>query len=328
MNRPGYACGKVILLGEHAVVHGVPAIAVGIDRGAKAGCAPSTDGTTRLRIQPWGLTVTVEGQSPENANDVARAFRALIQATAERAAPALRNVAVTVEAEAELPPGGGLGCSAALGVAVARALDPAVNASTAAERAMAWERIFHGNPSGIDAAVAAHGGCVAFSRAEGPRPLLVGTELLLCIGHSGAASSTKSMVEAVARLRERQPDTVTRAFAKVGDLVALARRALEDGDLHALGRLLDENQAVLEGLHVSSPDLERLCELARSAGALGAKLTGAGGGGCAVALVADESARDRVLAAWRARGYDAFGTRVRDGGLRRELGGPRLEATP
>jgi mevalonate kinase len=175
---------------------------------------------------------------------------------------------------------------------------------------MAWERVFHGNPSGIDTAVAAHGGFVYFRRAAPLETLGVRGTLELCIGHSGTASSTKAMVEAVARLRERKPQIVEKAFEGIQALVRNARLALEAGDRVALGRLMDLNQMILAGLFVSTEELERMCGLARESGALGAKLTGAGGGGCVVALVPDAEHGDRVLAAWKAAGFEGFRTQT------------------
>src|SRR5262249_44325753 len=151
-------------------------------------------------------------------------------------------------------------------------------------RVDAWERVFHGNPSGVDAAVAARGGCVAFQRGEVGagahiEPVAIGRALTLCIGHTGVAASTKTMVDAGARLKERRPDVVAKAFEGIGALVRNARLAIEAGDFLALGRLMDLNQMLLSGLFVSGEEIERMCDLARSAGARGAKLTGAGGGG-------------------------------------------------
>ena len=95
---------------------------------------------------------------------------------------------------------------------------------------MAWEQVFHGNPSGVDAAVAARGGCVLFRRGEALEPVRVRGPLQLCVGNTGIASSTKSMVEGVARLRAREPDVVDGAFEAVRSLVHNARLAIEAGD--------------------------------------------------------------------------------------------------
>lgn len=295
----GRACGKVILAGEHAVVYGVPAVAVGIARGAEAEAKPAPSGR-RLRLVQEGVTVLEVDADAPLENDLARAFHAIL-----REVPG----AWDVEAFAEVPPGGGLGCSAALGVAIARALVPGASIARVCDLAMGWERVFHGNPSGVDAAVSARGGCVLFEKGASIRTVSVASELTLCIGNTGIASGTKAMVDAVARLRERRPSIVEKSFEGIRAIVGNVRVAIEHGDAVALGRLMDLNQMILSGLFVSTEEIEQMCAVARRAGALGAKLTGAGGGGCVVALATNETA-PAILRAWKADGFDGFVTRV------------------
>ncbi len=307
----GHAYGKVILLGEHAVVYGVPALAVGIDRGAIAAAAALARGPSCLQIRG---TRPVLADEPDN--DLARAFRDVLAACGQ-AQP------VRVDVSTDLPAGAGLGCSAALGVAIVRALESLAGREGSLDqtigRAMAWERVFHGNPSGVDATVAATGGCRWFVRGGANDGVRLGAPLSLAIGHTGLPSSTKGMVEGVARLRARRPEVVQKAFEGIEALVNNARSALEVGDVRSLGKLFDLNQMLLSGLFVSSAEVEQLCEVARRAGALGAKLTGAGGGGCVVALC--EGPADAVLAAWKTEGFEGFASVVRA-----DLPAPRLAA--
>jgi mevalonate kinase len=300
---PGRAWGKVILLGEHAVVYGAPALAVGIDRGALAWANPAGDGPCRLEVLGWEVSVTEE----DVGHDLGRAYRAVLDAHRARGAEAR---GLLVRARADLPPGGGLGCSAALGVAIARAIAPSEDDDVIGELAMAWERVFHGSPSGVDAAVASRGGCILFEKGLGIDVVKPKSGLFLCVGNTGVASSTRTMVEAVARLRERRPEVVAKSFAGITSLVRNARLAVEAGDRLGLGKLMDLNQMLLSGLFVSTEEIERMCALARTAGALGAKLTGAGGGGSVVALVSGNAAAERVLAAWGVEGFWGFSTRV------------------
>jgi mevalonate kinase len=174
---------------------------------------------------------------------------------------------------------------------------------------MGWERIFHGNPSGVDAAVSARGGCVLFEKGKPITSVRVGCQLTLCVGNTGIASGTRAMVEGVARLRERKPAIVQKSFEGIRSLVANGRGAIEAGDAQALGRLMDLNQMILSGLFVSTPEIETVCSLARGAGAYGAKLTGAGGGGCVVALAPEEKTSG-ILRAWHDAGFTGFVTRV------------------
>jgi mevalonate kinase len=317
----GHAWGKVILLGEHAVVYGAPAIAAGIERGASAGAIRGTSEPSTLVLGDRRASA-----DRESADDLSRAFAALLDV-----APV--STPVHVDAVSELPAGGGLGSSAALGVAIARALEALESGASRADvtkeldrvhaRASAWECVFHGNPSGIDTAAATHGGCFQFTRAAGVRPLHLAADLWLCVGSTGTSASTRTMVDGIARLRARKPELVDTAIAGITSLVQNGALAIEAGDLRALGKLLDLNQMILAGLMVSTEAIEAMCAIARASGALGAKLTGAGGGGSVLALIdpstttvpepsaAPPKTADAVLAAWRDGGYSGFVTHVR-----------------
>jgi mevalonate kinase len=292
------ASGKVILLGEHAVVYGVPALAVGLDRGVEVEVEPA-----RVASIAIGERRAVDGDGSE----MARALVALLGA--------LDAGPVAVRASLELPAGSGLGVSGALGVAVARAVLGVESPQAAPEAraqvlaaAAAWEGVFHGSPSGIDAAVAESGGCIEFSRGEGIETVRLGRALPLVVAVAGPPASTKLMVSEVARLRERRPEVVGKAFDGIRALVKNARLCLEVGDLPGLGKLMDLNQMLLAGLMVSTEGIERACDVARRAGALGAKLTGAGGGGVVVALA--DLDPEPVLAAFRNAGIDCFSATV------------------
>ncbi len=303
MKATGRASGKVILLGEHAVVYGAPALAAGIARGARAEAERLPEGEASK------LTLGSD-RAAASEPDVQRAFAALL-AEGDPLPP------MAVTAELELPPGTGLGGSAAVGVAIARAAlgaagRPAPDTETIA-RATAWERVFHGNPSGIDTTAAAIGGCFRFTRSEGARPIATACDLVLCVGLSGVSTSTREMVEGLARLRAKKPEMVDKSISGIAALVENAALAIEAGDLSGLGKLMDLNQMLLAGLMLSTEALEDLCAVARRAGALGAKLTGKGGGGSVLALSADEARADEVLAAWKASGYEGFVTRVAAG---------------
>ncbi len=298
--RSGRACGKVILLGEHAVVFGVPALAIGIDRGASA-IARIAATESRLTVAEWNVSVVAN----DAKHDLGKAFGALLAVSGDAGKAPLE-----VHAISELPPGAGLGCSAALGVAIARAIDPEAAADVILERAMAWERVFHGNPSGVDTAAAALGGAILYQKGHGMEPVAFRGSLVLAVGHSGTVSSTRSMVESVARQRERRPEIVDKTFAAIASLVSNARLALEAHDLIGLGKLMELNQMLLAGLMLSTPEIEQLCAVARAEGALGAKLTGAGGGGCVVAIAPSAFVAEQIISAWKTAGFQGFVTSI------------------
>ena len=296
----GTSAGKVILAGEHAVVFGVPALAVGIERGATATSSPSGRLNSRLTIPDWRIAV----DTSDKESDLARAFGNLL----DEARKHQMIHEVDIEARASLPPGGGLGCSAALGVAIARSL--AVGDAAVAAAAMAWERVFHGNPSGIDAAVCMHGGCLRFVKGEPPEHVRLPVPLYLAVGFSGESSSTRAMVLRVAELRTQERLMVDDAFERIRSIVEQGASAAEHGRVVELGKLLSENQQVLATLALSTPAIDRMCRIAEGEGALGSKLTGAGGGGCVIALVADVGGARRVIDAWTAAGLSGFVTEV------------------
>lgn len=272
----GFGRGKVILLGEHAVVHGIAAIAAGIERGVHAQARRAEHDL--LRLAPWSLDIRPD---PQGTDPLERAFAAVLDRYTGR--PALE-----VHATVELPAGAGLGCSAAIGVAVLDAIDEVLGVSRSraelGSAALVWERVFHGDPSGIDNAMSAAGGVAWFRRGEPLEPIHANKPLHLVIGYSGESSSTKKMVSSVRRQLEEDPRRVTKTFEGIERLVRNAKLAIESGDLVALGQLLDLNHTLLSSLMLCTTKLDRMCQKAREAGALGAKMTGAGGGGCMFAL--------------------------------------------
>lgn len=280
------ARGKVILTGEHAVVYGLPALACGLERGASA------------QVKRGASSLTIQGVRVAEDSETFAAFLELCDS--------LQLTPCSVEVSLEMPAGVGLGASAAIGVSIARALVGADERSPRVlEAAERWERVFHGKPSGIDAACAFAGGCIRFSKATGWTRVRLGAPLQLAVAVAGPPSSTKAMVDEVGRFRERNPGRFQENLEAIGALVNNAERCLEAGDWRGLGTLLDYNQMLLASWFLSTPEIEACCHAARRAGALGAKLTGAGGGGCVIALPGDQGA-DPIIDAWTAAGYTCF----------------------
>ncbi|HSC86898.1 MAG TPA: mevalonate kinase [Polyangiaceae bacterium] len=289
----GLSHGKVILLGEHAVVYGVPALAAGIDRGARA------EVTAHAQDE-----IVFAGQLLPSDHELYSAWAA---ARRVLSAPPAR-----VALDLDIPTGSGLGASAALGVAGVRALldflghEPSDNRLVSAVDA--WERVFHGNPSGVDAAAARHTGVLRYVRGEVPEPVHLREPITLAVAVAAPPASTKLMVEGVAKLRTARPEAFDRVLQGIEALVVNAIGCLRAGDVVGLGRLMDLNQMLLASWLVSTDAIEDACRLARDAGALGAKLTGSGGGGCVIALCRDDPAA--VLAAWHSAGLRAFSCHV------------------
>jgi mevalonate kinase len=277
--------GKVILLGEHGVVYGHPALAAGLGVGVHATATPSDADV--LYARPWNVEAKVGSDE-----SLALGLAAILEGMPADRPP------VRVEVDVDLPGGAGLGCSAAIGVAVTGALDELLGITRSAEErgdySLRWERVFHGNPSGVDNAMAAVGGVALFRKGQPLEAVRVKKPLPLVIAHSGESSSTKEIVAMVARQHAEDTARVDETFAAIAALVNNAKLAVEHGDLRALGQLFDLNQMLLAGLMLSTEKLEELCRVARDEGALGAKLTGAGAGGCMIALAATEEDAARI----------------------------------
>ena len=291
----GTSYGKAILLGEHAVVYDVPGIVVGLGKGATATAEPGEG----------AIKVGDRIARANDASELGRGYGALLREIG------LPNTDVTCTLHVRA--GVGLGASAAIAVAVARAVLPLAgegqpSLDRVVEVAMAWERVFHGNPSGVDAWASAHGGCILFKRNSGIKPIHVARPIPLAIGVAGPPASTKIMVDGVRALRDKKPEMVNKSLAGIESLVRNAVLCIDAGDLIGLGKLLDLNQMLLSGLFLSTEEIESACAWAREAGALGAKLTGSGGGGCVVAL-AEENA-EPILEAWQKHGLECFASTV------------------
>lgn len=300
-----FAPGKVILLGEHAVVYGQPALAGALSSGVTVTTRP---GKGRLRVAAWKVDVDRHDPSP-----LGQAFAALMTRLGPASSDRDRaELEVDLDVEFQVPTSAGLGSSAALAVALCRALARArqqeLGTAAILDAAMAAETVFHGKPSGIDAAVAVHGGFGRFTRAAGWMPTRAARPVPLVVGHTGRQRDTKGRVARVAELASERPAEMEAHFHAIGALVEQGIAAVLAGDFAALGATMNENARHLEVLEVSCPEIEKMCTLAREAGALGAKLTGGGGGGCVLALAPGRE--EAVQDTWSRAGFTSFVTEV------------------
>jgi mevalonate kinase len=303
------APGKAILLGEHAVVYGRPALAVPVTQvQATATIAPAA-ADFWIEAPNIGRRYRLADASPEDV--LALAVNQVLR-RAGWATPAAR-----LRVEATIPNASGLGSGAAVCTAIVRAMAAAVDLplDDAAVSAMVFEteKRLHGTPSGIDNTVVAYARPVYFVLRRPPEPLVVARPVQLLIADTGRPSPTRLTVAAVRRAYEQDPARCTALFDAIGALVDQARAVLAGTTAESLGPLLTRNHALLVELGVSSPELEALQAAALASGAEGAKLSGGGGGGNLLALVAPSTAAP-VEAALRAAGaVRVWGTRLGSG---------------
>jgi mevalonate kinase len=284
----GTAPGKVILFGEHAVVYGRPAVAAPLMHLRARATIEATGEPDVMLVVPdlqrQGLLSTAKPDNP---------LAAVIRMVEEHVArPLADGYRLTVASE--IPIAGGLGSGAAISVAVIRALasyleiDGTLSNQEISGLAYEVERLHHGTPSGIDNTVIAFEQPVYFVRRrleDVIQTFALPQPLRLVIVDTGVRSKTKDVVNDVRRRWEAERERFEALFDACGRTAEAGYAALACGDLATVGSLMNENHARLAEMTVSSPTLDRLSAAARAAGALGAKLSGAGRGGNVIALV-------------------------------------------
>jgi len=319
------APAKVILFGEHFVVYGEPAIVIAIDKRAYARAENRDDKRIYIHSSNLNLTACLEGENfkvekgdPKEARVKFEPVKLAVQKVLEKHG---ENVGLNIEINSTVPVAAGLGSSAAVVAAVTTAVSALLNVNISKEEVFRItyeaEKIVHGTPSGIDPAIATFGGALLFQMDTGFKPLEVKMDIPLVIGDTGIERSTRVQVDNVRELRERYPQIMESFTWAARQIVMRALEALKERDLETLGELMNINHALLYGIGVSDESLEWLINAARKAGSLGAKLTGAGGGGCMIALARNEKLEEVSEAIQRAGGTP-FIARKTDEGARVE----------
>lgn len=305
----GRTWAKVILLGEHSVVYGHPAVALPLHDLRMRATAVPVPGPSRLCSLDYRGPIDRSGPRfacVARAFDKAREFSGRLGQSFE------------ITTRSDFPHARGLGSSAAASGAVIRAVLDACRRDASADELFALtqmaERVAHGNPSGLDAAATSSSSPIRF---QGGRMRPVSQRIAyahLVIADSGVQGSTREAVSGLRRRYEQDAEGTGPLIDGLGALARTAITALHDGDAPALGEAMNRAHTVLAGLDLSLPVLDRLVGAARRAGALGAKLTGGGLGGCVIALTGSEGAADRVRSALRRAGAPAAWThRMRTG---------------
>ena len=306
----GSGFGKVILFGEHFVVHGVPGIVSAIDSTNDAEVRKTTKGITVRDVRK-----AAKGYAEEKRAQQLESIDRILKAMGMEP----KKVAFDIFLGGTLPGFSGLGASAASSVAIARAIAEEYGKKFSDEKineiAYEAEKAYAGTPSGIDNTAATFGGLLWFKKnLEGGQntieKLHIKTPVEIVIGSTGVVANTKAMVEGVADRKRRNPEKYDAWFEQAEALALIGRKALYEYNLRKVGELMNENHSLLQEIEVSHEKLDHLVDITRKEGAYGAKLTGGGGGGCMVALTPGKVLQERVAKAIENEGYEVLRTRI------------------
>lgn len=290
------APGKIILFGEHAVVYGRPALAVPVTQ-VHADVEVTASPRPGIWIHAPDVNLHAELSSLPADHPMAAVLRAFphpIPSPAGKGTPDGQGAGLAIHISSTIPIASGLGSGAAVTVALLRALSSFFFLPLANDQinslAYEIEKLHHGTPSGIDNTVVTYARPVYFIKGQPIETFTVGRPFTLVIADTGIAAPTKESVGDVRKLWEADKARWEKVFDEIGEIANRARDCIERGETKELGALMDKNHALLQELTVSSPELDRLVETARKAGASGAKLSGGGRGGNMIALVEKDKA--------------------------------------
>lgn len=307
----GSGFGKSILFGEHFVVYGLPAIASAL--------GSQTVATVTVKE---GKGWVVDDQRPATPGYKKKKF--------DEAQEAIQNVIdfmkidtetqkLEIKFSGQLIVASGVGASAAQVVSLARAFNEEFkmdwNDEQINDAAYEGEKAYHGTPSGIDNAAATFGGLIWFERnlSGGKniiKPVDSKKKIPFVIGNTGLIASTTEVVGDVKKLKEGKPEEFDNFLKEYREISEKAKKALKEGDVETIGKLMNLNHKLLQNITVSCKELDTLVDLALANGALGAKMTGTGRGGLAIAIAPNVEIQDKIAKSFEENGIAAWKSTV------------------
>jgi mevalonate kinase len=301
------APGKIILFGEHFVVYGTKAILCAINKRITVTAEKTLDNKISIKSSIGNLVF--DPKKPINEIDFSlRPFYFLADLMIQKYN---ETTGIEITINSEIPLGVGLGSSSACCVASAAAISGVFEKKSKEEilqLAIQAERTIFPNTSGADCTVCAYGGLIQYDKQKGHSKIESEANFHLVIANSKIKHSTKELVSKVKKFKETNEDEFTRICSQENDLIEDVLQCLKNNDLKCIGRNLIKNQEYLETIGVSNEKLRSMIEIATKY-SFGAKITGAGGGGCIFALT-DENNMKKTILQLREKDYDCFSVKI------------------
>ncbi|MBN1682392.1 mevalonate kinase [Candidatus Bathyarchaeota archaeon] len=326
MSVEATAPGKMILFGEHSVVYRGPAIVLAIDRRASVIASKRDDKRVYVDAEDLGFS----GYFEENIYYpiTGKAWRgrnlSALNVASKKVMEHLNvDGGVNLKVRSMIPIAVGLGSSAAVCVATTAAVgelyEGKLTKEEIAELSFEGEKIIHGTPSGVDNNVSTYGGIMKYERNQPFNRFKIENQLPFVIGNTRRKRSTKNLVDEVRLLHERNSDLVDNIIDTIGLISTQGLESLFKNDHYMIGELMNINHGLLSALGVSTPELDQLVHSARREGAYGAKLTGAGGGGCMIAISSEENLSSIERGIRRYRGQSIRVNNTNEGVITRRI---------
>jgi mevalonate kinase len=303
----GSGYGKTIFFGEHFTVYGTPVIAFALSMTADAEVVRTVSGGWDIRDDRQESKGYKEEKRKMQIESLERIFKYLN----------FHPEHLRIKLSGDLPAISGIGATGASSVAIVRALsdefhlnlnDDEVNAAS-----YQAEIAYHGPKTvGIDNIVATYGGIISLTKGDPDviQKIKLREPVEIVIGNTGIVANTKTMLNGFAERKKRFPEKYGQLIDNANQIAQEAMKAIETFDLRKIGRLMDQNDLLLKEAELSCPELDFLVQLSRQEGALGAKQTGSGGGGCMLALTPGKALREKVASAIERERFQAIRTMV------------------